>query len=137
MVDGYQDHGVPWPVEMTRFSYITPFGGVSDDLPEGVVGLNKQALVENTALEPGDSITLTLFEQGRPVPHVLRPTFEVVALDFQTPDAFLHSVGGEAVLSAVELEHEILGLDGLAGGLKVVMNGVIAVNTRRREDAGA
>ncbi len=130
-VDGYRLGGLPWPIETTRYAYLTLLGGFSDELATDALGLHQQALEENTALEAGDKVTVSTFHQGEPVPFLTRPSFEVVPLDFQTPDAFVQSPQGQAVLPRSALEDNLPGLNNLGQGVEVVINGVIAARTRR------
>lgn len=130
VVDGYRDAGVPWPVETTRFTYLTPYGGQSDDLGAGTVGLNRQALEENTELAEGDQVTITVYQSGGAVPYMFRRAYEVVALDFGTPDGFLRSVDGQAVLAAQEPEVSGGRLRHLRDGAKLVLNGVLGRGPR-------
>ncbi|MDX1610984.1 MAG: hypothetical protein R3185_01360 [Candidatus Thermoplasmatota archaeon] len=136
-VDGYRVDGVPWPVETSRFAYLAPVGGVTEELDPGRIGINRQALEENTELQAGDQVTVSVFEGRRPYPVLMRPTFEVVPLDFETPDAFLHSTEGEAVLPVEDTRYEELGIDQLGPELRVVLNGVLAVRMRQRDASGA
>lgn len=130
-VDGYRLGGLPWPIETTRHAYLTLLGGFSDDLAMDALGLHQQALEENTALEAGDKVTVSTFHHGEPVPFLARPSFEVVPLDFQTPDAFVQSSQGQAVLPRSAIEENLPGLSKLDHGVEVVINGVIAARTRR------
>lgn len=130
-VDGYQVDGVRWPMETSRFAYLAPFGGFAEDLDRGLVGLNEQALYENTDLQPGDQVTVQVFENHQPVPLLVQPTFQVVPLGFETPDAYLQSTDGEAVLSVEDVDRRYVGLDREAEDLRVVLNGVLACQTRR------
>jgi hypothetical protein len=130
VVDGYRPDGLKWPVETTRFAYMTPFAGFSADLAPGTIGLNRQALTENTELVDGDQVTLSVFERGRPVPLLARPVFEIVSVDFGTPDAFLRSLEGEALLSADDTRQRLPGLERLESGIRLIVNGVIAARLR-------
>lgn len=129
-VDGYQLGGLPWPIETTRYAYLTVLGGFSTDLPSQAIGLHRQALEENTDLEAGDRVTVGTFQSGEPVPLLVKPAFRLVPLDFETPDAFLHSVNGQAVLPNEAVDEPPRGLSGLEDGVEVVINGVLAAQTR-------
>lgn len=129
-VDGYQLGGLPWPVETTRHAYLTLLGGFSDEISASAIGLHQQALEENTDLEAGDRVTVSTLRQGQPVPFLARPAFQVVPLDFETPDAFLASKQGKAVLPADAVQGELPGLEALEEGIQVVINGVIAARMR-------
>lgn len=129
-IDGYQLGGLPWPVETTRYSYLTLLGGFSQELDGLDLGLHQQALEENTDLEAGDRVTVSTFHAGKPVPLLVRPSFRVIPLDFETPDAFLQSVEGQAVLPHEAVNRELPGLEELEDGVEIVINGVIAAQTR-------
>lgn len=129
-VDGYQLGGLPWPVETTRYAYLTVLGGFSSDLEERSIGLHRQALEENTDLEAGDRVTVSTFQDGQPVPLLAKPAFQLTPLDFERPDAFLQSVEGQAVLPSAALEREIPGLERAEDGIEVVINGVLAAQLR-------
>lgn len=133
-VDGYQLGGLPYPVETSRYAYLTLLGGFSQELDAEALGLHRQALEENTELEAGDQVTVSTFQQGKPVPLLAKPAFRIVPLDFQTPDAFLQSSDGEAVLPRRAVDQEIPGLERLEHGIEVVINGVLAAQMR---DTGA
>lgn len=130
VVDGYQLGGLPWPVETTRYAYLTLLGGFSPELDRSAIGLNRQAIEENTDLRAGDQVTVSTFQNGQPVPLLVRPSFEVVPLDFETPDAFIHSSEGQAVLSRAAVEEEVPGLERIEAGVEVVINGVLAAQLR-------
>lgn len=129
-VDGYRLGGLPWPVETTRHAYLTVLGGFSEELSPTAIGLHQQAVEENTDLVAGDSVTVSTFHEGEPVPFLSRPSFEVVPLDFEMPDAYLQSKDGEAVLPADAVDASLPGLESLEQGVQVVINGVIAARLR-------
>lgn len=130
-VDGYQAQGVQWPVETRRYAYMAPLGGFSSDLEGGTIGLHEQALEENTELEPGDAVTVSVFEGAKPFPILLRPTFTVTAVDFEMPDAYLHTTEGQPVLSAADTDRAFLErTQKTPEALKVVLNGVLACRMR-------
>lgn len=129
-VDGYQLGGLSYPVETTRYAYLTLLGGFSPELDTMHIGLHRQAIEENTDLEAGDQVTVSTFHQGEPVPLLIRPSFRLVPLDFETPDAFLQSVDGEAVLPKDAVEQDLPGLENLDHGVEVVINGVLAAHMR-------
>lgn len=118
-------------METTRHAYLTLLGGFSDELATNALGLHQQALEENTSLEAGDEVTVSTFHQGEPVPFLARPSFQLVALDFQTPDAFVQSSKGQAVLPRNAIDEDLPGLSNLDHGVEVVINGVLAARTRR------
>lgn len=129
-VDGYQLGGLPWPVETTRYAYLTLLGGFSAELAGSTIGLHRQAVEENTELKPGDQVTVSTFQNGQPVPLLAKPSFEVVPLDFETPDAFLQSAKGQAVLPRTAVEEKLPGLEDVEQGIEVVINGVLAAQLR-------
>jgi len=51
---------LPYPIETLRFWYVSPFGGRSEGLASDQVGLNRQALAQNTELEPNDRVAVGL-----------------------------------------------------------------------------
>ena len=44
--------GYPYPIETLKHWYVAPIGGMSVDLKPGQIGLNKEALADNTDLVP-------------------------------------------------------------------------------------
>lgn len=129
-IDGYRFGGLPWPVETTRHAYLTVLGGFSEELAEDAIGLHRQALEENTDLVPGDRVTVTTVDGGQPVPYIKRHAYRLVPLDFETPDAFLHSTEGEAVLPSAVPREGHPGLEEARDGVEVVINGVLAARMR-------
>jgi hypothetical protein len=128
-IDGYQFGGLPWPVETTRHAYLTVLGGFSEELPEDALGLHRQALQENTDLEPGDRVTITTRAEGQPIPYVKRHAYRLIPLDFETPDAYLNATEGQAVLPAAAPQEHVE-VEGAEGGVELVINGVIAARMR-------
>jgi hypothetical protein len=129
-IDGYQFGGLPYPVETTRHAYLTLLGGFSAELADDAIGLHRQALEENTDLQPGDQVTITTVDEGQPVPFIKKPAYRLVPLDFETPDAFLHSTEGQAVLPAAAPREGHPGVEGAEDGIELVINGVIAARMR-------
>lgn len=129
-IDGYQFGGLPWPVETTRHAYLTILGGFSQELPEDAIGLHRQALEENTDLQPGDRVTVRTMAEGQPVPYIKRPAYRLMPLDFETPDAFLNATEGQAVLPAAAFQQGHPGVENAEDGIEVVINGVIAARMR-------
>jgi hypothetical protein len=129
-IDGYQFGGLPYPVETTRHAYLTLLGGFSAELAEDAIGLHRQALAENTDLQPGDRVTIKTRDEGQPVPFIKRPAYRVTPLDFETPDAFLHSTEGQAVLPAAAPREGHPGVEEAEDGIELVINGVIAARMR-------
>lgn len=129
-IDGYQFGGLPWPVETTRYAYLTVLGGFSAELAEDAIGLHRQALEENTDLQPGDRVTIKTADEGQPVPFIKRPAYRITPLDFEMPDAFLHSTEGQAVLPAAAPREGHPGVEDAEDGVELVINGVIAARMR-------
>lgn len=93
---------LPFPFETLRDWYVTPFGGRSEDLRPGQVGIHAEALARNTKLVPHqDRVLISLVGQGDPRPLFAKETYEVVPLDGQRPHALERSPQGEAVLPVV------------------------------------
>ncbi len=93
----------PYPFETLRHWYVTPFGGRSGELGPGQVGINAEALDQNTTLVPEqDRVLISLLGRSTRRPLYARDAFQVVALDVRLPDALQRSLHGEAVLPAEE-----------------------------------
>lgn len=91
----------PYPFETLRHWYVTPFGGRSEELAPGQVGINAKALNQNTTLVPEqDRVLISLLGRSTNRPLYARDPFQVVALDLNLPDALQRSRHGEAVLPA-------------------------------------
>lgn len=89
----------PYPIETLRHWYVTPVGGRSPELEPGELGLNREAIVENTDLIPfEDRVLLSRLEGGSPRPLFARRYFRIVPLDRSKPDALSKSPRGEAIL---------------------------------------
>jgi hypothetical protein len=117
---------LPFPLETLRHRYVAPFGGRSEDLAEGEVGINARALEENTQLVPRqDKVLISILGPDRPRPLYTQTPFEVVALDERRLDALLKSMQGEAVLPGAHLG-DVLRRPPLdpARGERLVLNGV-------------
>lgn len=94
------DSDLPFPLETVRHWYVTPFGGLSEDLELGQVGIHADALVRNTELVPHqDRVTISVVGEGGRRPLFMQEAYEVVPLDGRRPDAFEKSPQGEAVLA--------------------------------------
>jgi hypothetical protein len=95
------DSGEPapaFPVETLRHWYVTPFGGLSPELGLFQVGINREALEQNTSLDPAtDRVRVTVLGKARR-PILFDRFFEVVPLDARHPEALARSPMGEAVL---------------------------------------
>lgn len=129
-IDGYRFGGLRWPIETTRYAYLTVLGGFSEELPADAIGLHRQALHENTDLEPGDRVTISTANEGQPVPYIKRPAYRLVPLDFETPEAFLNATDGQAVLPAAAPREGHPGLEDAPDGIELVINGVLAARMR-------
>ncbi|MFQ6013773.1 MAG: hypothetical protein ACE5LS_09105 [Thermoplasmata archaeon] len=117
---------LPFPFETLRHRYVTPFGGRSEELLGGEVGINAQALAQNTELVPRqDKVLISILGPDRPRPLYTQRPFEIVALDERRPEALTKSSRGEAVLPK-EAAWDILrrSLPGPARGERLVLNGV-------------
>ena len=88
---------LPYPIETLRFWYVSPFGGRSEGLASDQVGLNRQALAQNTELEPNDRVAVGLPGNDPDRPWFFQEQFEIVPLDERHKAADL-SPGGEVVL---------------------------------------
>ena len=127
VVNGTTPEGLPYPIEFLRYTYVTPFGGFSDDLDQGEIGLHQQALLENTELEEGDEVMVRVLDHARPGPMVYRESYVLVGLDFQRPEAWVNATHGEAILSAASLpDRDTAPLHQPGAQLHVVINGVLA-----------
>ncbi|MEE9237744.1 MAG: hypothetical protein V3U52_08160 [Thermoplasmata archaeon] len=95
----YPLHEKPFPFETLRYWYVTPFGGRSEDLSRGQVGINAEALDQNTELIPNqDRVLISIVGHSTRRPLYSRTPFKVVALDTRRPDGLEKSPRGEAVL---------------------------------------
>ncbi len=100
----YPPQEKPFPVETLRHWYVTPFGGRSPDLHTGQVGINSQALDQNTRLVPErDKVLISILGNHDAKPLYTRRPFQVVALDPHRPDGLGKSPQGEAVLPVEEV----------------------------------
>jgi hypothetical protein len=91
----------PFPVETLRHWYVAPIGGQSPDLEQGQIGLNRDALADNTDLVPfEDRVSISRLDGGEccPRPLFMKRFFQVVALDRKSKDALSKSPNGEVVL---------------------------------------
>jgi len=118
----------PYPIETLRHWYVTPIGGQSIDLNPGQIGLNREALAENTDLVPyQDRVSLSKLDGTGSQPLFVKKYFEVVPLNKACPDALSKSLKGEAVLPQQQEVNHKKGLKELFQvGEFVVMNGVLS-----------
>ncbi|MFQ5918699.1 MAG: hypothetical protein ACE5I4_01470 [Thermoplasmata archaeon] len=117
---------LPFPFETLRHRYVAPFGGRSEELAEGEVGINARALEQNTELVPRhDKVLISILGPNRPRPLYTQAPFEVVALDERRLDALMKSMQGEAVLPGAPLGDAVRRpLLEPAHGERLVLNGV-------------
>lgn len=118
----------PYPLEPVKDRYITPFGGFSPELGAGEVGVNRDALLANTALVPGrDEVLVSSDLDGRATPLFARPFFRVVAVDATMPRALSRSPAGEVVFSDEDYGGSRASLfDALRSGALVVLNATLS-----------
>jgi hypothetical protein len=91
----------PWPLETLRGWYVAPVGGYSRELSMNEIGINRQALFQNTELRPYlDRVIISKLEGGGILPLFMRQQFLVVPLTEVYPDAYSKSRSGEIVLPA-------------------------------------
>ncbi len=114
----------PYPVETIKHWYVTVVGGQSLDLKPNQVGVNMEALAENTDIVPNEDTVMISKLEGRGMPLLIKKYFTVVPLDENSPDALMKSPIGEVVLSAkVKIEWF---LDSIEIGETVVLNNVLS-----------
>jgi hypothetical protein len=119
--------GFPYPIETLKHWYVTPIGGISADLKPGQIGLNREALADNTDLVPfQDRVSLSLLDGGESLPLFAKKYFEVVALDKTWPDALSKSPKGEAVLPSRDERQKIGFMKPFPVGAFVILNGVLS-----------
>lgn len=88
----------PYPVETLKHWYVSPVGGLSADLKVSQIGLNREALAENTDLVPyEDRVLISRLEGSRIYPLFTKKYFTVIPLDEMLPDALSKSPAGEVV----------------------------------------
>lgn len=119
----------PFPVETLRHWYVTPIGGQSPDLEQGQIGLNREALADNTDLVPfEDRVSISRLDGGGccPRPLFMKRFFQVVALDRKSKDALSKSPKGEVVLPKDEGKPKSEVSETFVIGELVVLNGVLS-----------
>lgn len=89
---------LPYPIETIRFWYVSPFGGRSRELAADQVGVNREALAQNTELASRDRVAVGLSGDDPERPWFFQRPFEVVPLDDRLPVAAGLSPQGEVVL---------------------------------------
>lgn len=127
----------PYPVETLKHWYVTPLGGQSRDLKPGQVGLNKEALADNTDLVPyQDRVSISRLDGGGSTPLFAKKHFEVVALDKSCRDALSKSPNGEAVFPCREAVPENRDAERFQVGELLVLNGVLSQRLPRDYSSG-
>jgi hypothetical protein len=118
----------PYPIETLKHWYVTPIGGQSIDLKPGQIGLNREALADNTDLVPyQDRVSLSKLDGTGSQPLFVKKYFEVVPLNKACPDALSKSLKGEAVLpQQQEVNHKKGFMEPFQVGEFVILNGVLS-----------
>ena len=125
--------GYPYPIEMLKHWFITPVGGQSKDLKPGQIGLNREALADNTDLVPyQDRVSLSKLDGMRSQPLFAKEYFEVVPLGKDCQDALSKSLNGEAVFSQQEFNYKKNFPNRFQVGEFVILNGVLSQRYPRR-----
>ena len=115
--------GYAYPIETLKHWYVAPIGGLSMDLNPGQIGLNREALADNTDLVPyQDRVSLSKLDGSGSRPLFVKKYFEVVPIDKKCPDA----PNGEAVLPHEEVEHKNSCVEPFQVGEFVILNGVLS-----------
>jgi hypothetical protein len=114
----------PYPVETLKHWYVTVVGGQSADLKPNQVGVNMEALAENTDIVPNEDTVMISKLEGRGMPLITKKYFTVVPLDENSPDALLKSPIGEVVFP-VQVKKEWF-LEPVEIGESVVLNNVLS-----------
>jgi hypothetical protein len=119
----------PYPVEAIRHWYIAPIGGQSLDLEQDQLGLNRDALANNTDLIPfEDKVSISRLDGCGccPRPLFMKRFFQVVALDGKSKDALSKSPNGEVVLPSNQGKPKGKASEPFVIGELVVLNGVLS-----------
>lgn len=117
----------PYPVETIRHWYVAPIGGKSRDLEPGQVGLNREALADNTDLVPfEDKVLISRLDDDKARPLFMKRFFEVVALDKKSSDALSKSPNGEVFLPLEDKSQMHNTSKLLTVGEFVILNGVLS-----------
>src|SRR3989337_2012992 len=114
----------PYPVETLKHWYVTVVGGKSADLKPNQIGVNLEALAENTDIVPFKDTVMISKLEGRGMPLLMKKYFTVVPLDENSPDALLKSPIGEVVLPAQDKKEWFL--EPIEIGESVVLNNVLS-----------
>ena len=124
---GSMKAGYAYPIETLKHWYVAPIGGLSMDLNPGQIGLNREALADNTDLVPyQDRVSLSKLDGSGSRPLFVKKYFEVVPIDKKCPDALSKSPNGEAVLPHEEVEHKNSCVEPFQVGEFVILNGVLS-----------
>jgi hypothetical protein len=119
-----------YPVETLRHWYVAPIGGQSPDLGQDQIGLNREALANNTDLIPfEDRVSISRLDGGGccPMPLFMKKFFQVVALDRKSKDALSKSPNGEVVLPKDEGKQKSeVSVQPFVIGELVILNGVLS-----------
>ena len=117
----------PYPVETLKHWYVTIIGGQSLDLKANQIGVNKEALAENTDIVPyEDSVLISKLEGGKTRPLLVKSYYTVVPLDENSPDASIKSPNGEVVLPVLDRKQKSWFLEPLKVGEPVILNNVMS-----------
>lgn len=119
----------PYPVETLKHWYVTIVGGQSQDLKPCEVGVNRNALAENTDIVPYEDAVLISKLEGSSTPLFRKRYFTVIPLNKDSPDA-CKSPGGEVVLPV--LDRRKSRYSPLVVGEPVILNNVLS----RRHNPG-
>lgn len=92
------EEALPYPIETIRYWYVSPFGGRSGELAVDEVGVNRDALEQNTDLRPTDRVTVGVVGTNTDRPWFFQHPYKVIALDDGKPSARVLSPMGEVVL---------------------------------------
>jgi len=117
----------PYPVETLKHWYVTIVGGQSIELKPNQIGVNREALAENTNIVPyEDSVLVSKLENNTPQPLFTKKYFTVVPLDETSPDASSKSPKGEVVLPVLEKKQRRWLMEPLRIGEPVILNNVLS-----------
>lgn len=89
------------PLAVSRDYYVTEVGGHTSELGSREIGINGEALRQNTSLETGDLVRIRPFDD-RPHPVFRRDWYRVVAIEDVHEDGVALSRDGEAALPLEE-----------------------------------
>ncbi len=116
----------PYPVETLKHWYVTIVGGLSKDLKSDQIGVNREALAENTDIVPYEDSVLISKLEGRGTSLLTKRYFTVVPLDETSPDASSKSLKGEVVLPVLDRKQKSWFLEPFKIGEPVVLNNVLS-----------